>query len=104
GILVSGSSSGNMVGGENRAHRNVISGNTVGVAITGGATSNVVAANYIGTTPSGDAAAGNVGAGVLVETGGNTVGGASSFTRNIISGNGQGVVLSGVNASKNMVS
>ena len=60
---------------------------------------NNIEGNFIGTTASGDAGAGNTSIGVLIQSDGaddasnNTVGGASPEARNLISGNGRGVVL-----------
>jgi hypothetical protein len=104
GILISGAgATRNLIGGVTPADRNVISGNTVGVAITSGATANVVSGNYVGTTKAGDAAVGNTGAGILLESSGNTVGGGGGQARNVISGNGDGVVVSGADGSNNVV-
>src|SRR5882672_5453171 len=57
--------------------------------LTSGATDNLVEGNYIGTDISGTKSLGNKSNGVVIWTNasGNTVGGTSSATRNIISGN-----------------
>jgi hypothetical protein len=59
---------------------------------------NVITGNFIGTNAAGTAALGNTGQGVFVDGIGNTVGGTTPASRNIISGNGLGVQL---NASGN---
>ena len=79
-----------LVGGTTAAARNVISGNWVGVQINGGNTTGcLVQGNYIGTDTSGSSGVNNLFSGVylLFGTAGNTIGGAVSGARNIISGN-----------------
>jgi hypothetical protein len=65
--------SGNQVGGDTVAARNVISGNTVGIDITttsmGMSANNVVQGNYIGTDASGMHPLGNGGLGIEVAAG-----------------------------------
>ena len=50
GVVVAGGASGNLIGGETAAARNVISGNATGVSISnsisGGATANLVQGNF----------------------------------------------------------
>ncbi len=103
GVLVRFNSSGNLIGGANAAARNVISGNRTGIELTDTGTANVVSGNFIGTGPNGDAAAGNVGIGLLLQAPGNTIGGATPFARNVISGNGVGVDLVGTGATGNVI-
>jgi len=105
GVRLENGANGNTIGGATSAARNLISGNAIGVDIQGGGTTgNVVAANYIGTNATGTVALGN-GAGVLLESGasGNTVGGATSGARNVISGNFRGVQLSGLGTASNTI-
>ena len=86
--------------------RNVISGNiNDGVLITGsGSTGNVVEGNYIGTTSSGIAILANADSGVEINgSAGNTVGGSASGTGNVISGNLQGVKITGSGATGNTI-
>jgi titin len=109
GVLLSNGASGNTVGGTAAHARNVISGNDVGVEMVSALTDatftsgNVVAGNYIGTTATGTSALGDKVAGVQIEgtANSNTVGGTGLGARNVISGNGEGVVMS---ASQNLVS
>ncbi|NJN16320.1 MAG: CSLREA domain-containing protein, partial [Oscillochloris sp.] len=79
--------------------RNLISGNTGnGVQISGAnATNNVIAGNYIGTDISGGTALPNQ-SGVSISEGttGNTIGGSSAATGNVIAGNTlNGIVVTG---------
>ena len=88
-------SDGNVIGGATAAHRNLISGNDVGVVVQG--KSNQIRANYVGTTAIGTSAIGN-GVGIEIVSGsGNVVGGSISDDQlpNVISGNSKGVVLAG---------
>ena len=102
----------NVIGGTTAADRNVISGNSHGVYITGAAsTGNVVEGNFVGTDKTGHVALGNVPFhGVVIDgASGNTVGGLVAGARNVISGNGFfGVSIvrgffSGLPASANLV-
>lgn len=82
------------VGGASAGARNVISGNTGdGVAIAGVARdgqTNVVSGNYIGVDVTGAVALGNGGAGVSVAGGDkNRIGGSTAGQRNVISANAQ---------------
>jgi titin len=78
-----------------------ITGFGAGVVLRTGAT-NTVAGNRIGLAPSG-AADGNTAAGVVITDGSraNTIGGTTAAARNIISANGEGIVIIGAsNANK----
>ncbi|HEV3083012.1 MAG TPA: hypothetical protein VGY66_24720, partial [Gemmataceae bacterium] len=89
GVEIAGGAFDNTVGGTTAAARNVISGNTVGVLITGsGTTGNVVDGNYVGTDATGTHSVAN-GTGVEIAGGAsdNTVGGTTAVARNVISGN-----------------
>jgi hypothetical protein len=87
----------NTIGGVTPEARNVVSGNVeYGVVLyLLAATGNTVLGNFIGTNASGDGPLGNGYDGVYVlESSGNTIGGAADGARNVISGNGQhGVTL-----------
>jgi parallel beta-helix repeat protein len=99
-LNVSGSPSGNTIGGTDPGAGNIISGNADnGILIRdGGATGNLVQGNFIGTDATG-AALGNNGAGVAIAGGaaGNTIGGTAPGAGNTIAFNqGKGVaILSG---------
>jgi len=98
--------SNNTIGGTAPEHRNVISGNRTGILLGGtGATGNKILGNYIGINGSGDAALGNTDCGVEIVDGvSNIIGGTTAGARNIISGNeGDGIVISGENATGNIV-
>ena len=87
GVLIHESSD-NLVGGISVERRNVISGNLdVGVAVTGGGSRNRIRGNYIGTDVLAVAAIPNSDGVVIYQSSGNTVGGTSAASRNIISGN-----------------
>lgn len=98
----------NIVGGETKSHRNIISGNgQYGVYITGSATDRtLVRNNFIGVDVTGMAALPNSLSGVRIEA-------ASEFTRiggpdgnqgNVISGNGQyGIVIDDNQTDSNYV-
>jgi CSLREA domain-containing protein len=107
GVLVGTTS--NTVGGPGAGERNVISGNgAAGVLVqpnVGGTASNVVSGNYIGTDAAGSAPVPNSFVGVWINQGtGNTVGGSTATSGNVISGNaGTGVLILGPGANNNQV-
>jgi hypothetical protein len=104
GIHVLGAN--NTLGGITAADRNVISGNTsYGVYITGAsATGNVVAGNYIGLLADGSTALANdEGVHIFNGASSNTIGGATTAHRNIISGNNFDGVQIWTNANNNIV-
>jgi CSLREA domain-containing protein len=92
GVLISGS--GNRIGGQTAASRNVISGNPgKGIDILPGGASNKIVGNYIGTDAAGTGALAN-GDGVEINgaqgpglTNGNMIGGPVAGEGNVISGN-----------------
>jgi hypothetical protein len=94
----------NTIGGMQPGARNLISGNHLGLAITGPlesgslvqATGNLIQGNYLGTNFDGTSAIGNASEGVLINLGAaaNTIGGATAGAANVISGNlHNGVVI-----------
>jgi hypothetical protein len=95
----------NTIGGTTAAHRNVISGNTVhGVQLTSAtATGNTIIGNYIGVDQTGAAALANgMGVNIQVSATGNTIGGTTVGSANVISGNmGDGIRIT--NAPGNTV-
>jgi CSLREA domain-containing protein len=98
GVGVNGT--GNVIGGSLAPERNIISGNNGG-GISLGDTATVVRGNYIGTDVSGTVALANGGfEGVLVLSGGNTIGGDGPGDGNLISGNaGSGIFVVARNSS-----
>jgi CSLREA domain-containing protein len=74
--------------------------------VDSGAHHNTVIANYIGINAQGTAASGNTHAGIYIGyASDNTIGGSTSTTRNIISGNGhEGVFIYGDGADRNVLS
>jgi autotransporter-associated beta strand protein len=117
GISIDSSASNNTIGGRVAAARNLISGNGTGVLIQGsGTTENTVEGNYIGTNAlgrsmgwtdsNGNPIAANTGCGVVIDGGasGNTIGGTTPGTRNVISGNGwNGVFIQSSDTIQNRV-
>jgi parallel beta-helix repeat protein len=92
--------------GSNSIGNNTISGNGAdGIVINGsGAKNNVMTGNKIGTNAAGTAKIANGHYGIEISEPNNTVGGASSSARNIISGNNySGVVLWLASGSNNKV-
>jgi titin len=90
GVAIQGAAN-NLIGGPAATARNVIAGSgQAGVLIQGGgAKGNRVEANFIGTDGTGSARLDNVLFGVyLLDASGNTVGGTTAATRNLLSGNG----------------
>lgn len=108
GILVRNGASGNLIGGGDIADRNVISSNTGGgILFFGpGTTQNIVSGNYIGTDAAGRSVPAPQGFGVEIRGGAsaNTVGGNSVGERNIIGGNGIGVIITDDGTDANIVS
>ncbi len=86
----------NTVGDSTAGARNVISANNHGILINGH--SNQIIGNLIGTDVTGKADLGNTGMGIFVlGQGDNTIGGTTTGSGNVISGNDQrGIELSGV--------
>jgi hypothetical protein len=84
---------------------NVISGNFgAGVRIGGAsATGNIVLGNFIGTDLNGAGALPNFQEGVAISSARNTVGGLNPGDLNVISGNRRGVLISGSDATGNLV-
>jgi hypothetical protein len=93
---------GNTIGGSSTyLDRNYISGNSNdGVLFDNGASGNQVQGNFIGVGVSGTNGVGNVVNGIEIASNGNTIGGASSGYRNVISGSGNdGVLIDSTGAS-----
>ena len=106
GIWVAPGAKENIVGGGTAQERNVISGNSLfGLSIAGpGADGNVVKGNYIGLDPSGTTAVPNTHGLVLDDSAQeNIIGGPAPGEGNVISGNGTGVLIRGVNTSGNVL-
>jgi titin len=102
-------STNNTIGGDAAESRNLISGNGQGVqvssSLSGRATGNIVRGNYIGTDITGSASLGNTISGVLIDGAANSIiGGETSTSRNVVSGNGShGVCLLTSAAKGNVV-
>ncbi len=106
-INISSSASGNTVGGSGPQDGNLISAAAhEGVCIR--ADGNHIAGNFIGTDKTGTAALGNASDGVWIDGGAssssnNTIGGGGPGEGNLISGNPNGVTITGPNADGNVV-
>jgi hypothetical protein len=90
---------GNTIGGTTAGAKNIISGSRFfGVSVAFPlSTGNLAQGNFIGTDVSGTASLGNTFEGVFIfDAPNNTIGGATSASRNIISGNGRGISTNGV--------
>ncbi|MGA2852658.1 MAG: hypothetical protein ABSE90_00800 [Verrucomicrobiota bacterium] len=101
GIWIIGASA-NTVGGVVSTARNVISGNTYNGVLIMMITdvSNTICGNYIGTDVTGKKAVANMRAGVRIQGCSNVVGGVTTGSGNVISGNGQqGIYLVGTNGN-----
>lgn len=110
GIWIASGSTSNRIGVSpasinQTAERNVVAGNTnAGIAVTSQGSNNIISGNYVGVRADGAAALGNA-LGVYIDNVSQTlIGGFLDTQRNVISGNtGQGVLISGSNASGNVV-
>lgn len=109
GVLIYGGSSGNIIGGDTAAKRNLLSGNKRdGVRIMGvGSDDNLVIGNHIGVDVSGVGTLENQENGVHILGGAqnNTIGGNSPAQRNVISANLEnGILLSDVGTTNTTIS
>ncbi len=95
GIVVQSGTTGNVIGGSAAGQRNVISGNTVGIALVN-ASNAVIQGNYIGTTADGAAPLGNSQGIKATATTNLVVGGPGAGEGNVIGASGQeGLFLTG---------
>lgn len=80
------------IGGSTLADRNIISGNPIGISLSG--SNNTVQGNYIGLNAAGTASIGNTGHGIIISGSSNTVGGPNAGEGNTIAYNtGAGIFL-----------
>jgi len=84
---------------------NTLFDNGSGIFATTPAAGNTIIGNKIGTNAAGTAipAEGGNTTGVFLFSGGNTIGGTAAADRNIIAGNGAGIIMSGAGAAGNDV-
>ena len=103
GVYVNQSSS-TTIGGIATGAGNLISGNTNGVEIND-SSATLVQGNLIGLDQTGTLGLGNSEAGVLVDAGSSasTIGGAVGGARNFISGNAEGVMVTGTGTTETVV-
>lgn len=85
GVLTGAFSSKGSIGGLAATNRNVLSGNVVGLQLSGSG-GDLVQGNYIGTTPDGLGALGNRQTGLSCHAPRCTIGGTTAGARNIIAG------------------
>src|SRR5208283_258123 len=105
GMYFGPGTTGNTIGGTTAGSGNVISANGNGGIWINGASDDVVEGNMIGTDATGTLALGNTYSGVYVDAGasGNTIGGTTAGSGNVISGNhNYGVVISGQGTNQNV--
>jgi titin len=96
GVDIADVSSNNTVGGTALGAGNLISGNSAqGILIEADATANLVKGNKIGTNAAGTGPIAN-GAGIQLDGSSNAIGGMEAGARNVVSGNGTGVIVSAV--------
>lgn len=99
-------SANNIIGGNEPAHRNIISGNSfTGVGFNGtGSTGNTITGNFIGTDVTGTLALPND-QGIILSYAANTIiGGNDPSKRNIISGNtSAGIAMNGTGTRQNII-
>ena len=88
-VNIFGGASKTVIGGSTPDKRNVLSGNDAAGTFLTHANGSVIQGNYIGTDKSGTRDLGNVHGGVIIISGsaGNTIGGTTAASRNVISGN-----------------
>ena len=102
GVLINGAAN-NFVTGDGNGSQ-VITGNNDGVVIVGAtSTGNIIQGNLIGTDKAGTVALGNSLSGVSIASAGNTLGGTSAASRNVISANNWGVIITGSTTVNNVV-
>ncbi|HKI21696.1 MAG TPA: right-handed parallel beta-helix repeat-containing protein, partial [Isosphaeraceae bacterium] len=106
GMYFGPGTTGNTIGGTTAGSGNVISANGNGGIWINGASDDVVEGNMIGTDATGTLALGNAYSGVYVDAGasGNTIGGTTAGSGNVISGNhNYGVVITGQGTNQNVI-
>ncbi len=98
------SASGIIVGGTTPADRNVIYNNDNGIYVSGAAaTGNIIEGNYIGVSPAGTLSNGQ-GTGIDIETaGGDTIGGTTAGSANLVTGNDTAMQLNPTGATGELV-
>jgi hypothetical protein len=93
GIYIRLESNDNIIGGTTPNSKNIISGNTLDGITISSAENNQIIGNYVGLNATGTVAIPND-YGIYIEGSNNSIGGNEPGTRNIISGNSVGVLLS----------
>jgi len=105
GVHVGFGANNNVIGGTSSSQQNLISGNSIGIAVFGSQTrENHIQGNLVGTDEDGQKALGND-IGIQFEEGANynVIGGDQQGVRNVISGNKVGINIKGVGTHDNQV-
>ncbi len=103
GVFIENGASANTIGGTDAGAGNLISGNSSdGIVLIFGPTQNVIEGNRIGTDITGTLALGNPD-GIRIDASNNTVGGTVPGAGNLISGNVEGIALTGFGATDDVV-
>ncbi len=105
GIRIAGGANNTTIGGTTEVSRNLIAGNTnYGVRIEGNTSSgNIVSGNFIGTDPGGILSISTGDAIAIFNSPGNTIGGDAAGSRNLLSGNQRGVLVSGTTTANTSI-
>lgn len=93
----------NLIGGESNGARNLIAGSQLnGIELLGD--NNQVVGNWIGVDSTGLQALGNQQTGILIDTANNNlIGGETVLSRNLISGNGVGIIAQNAGTTQNQI-
>lgn len=103
GVHLVGGTQFNQIGGSAPGDRNIISGNPLGLTLEGSQTShNTITGNFIGPRAHGLFGTPNSG-GLRIYSPDNRIGGTAPGDRNVISGNSPGVMISGPDATDNLI-
>jgi parallel beta-helix repeat protein len=105
GVLIENAAK-NVIGGSDKAHRNIISGNGegTGIEISGKkSTGNKAIGNFIGSTDNGEERLRNIIGVSIIDAPGNVIGGKTKDERNLISGNDTAIKIKGKDAAGNKI-
>jgi len=102
GVTIEDRATNAVVGGTAAGSRNIISGNLGDGIALANATGNTIQGNFIGTTVDGTGSLGNLGEGISLSDSANNnlIGGTVTGSRNVVSANSNGVVISGSTANR----
>ena len=107
GLLIAGGATGNTIGGTLAAAANEISGNDIGMEITGtGTDQNLVEGDLFGINAAGNLDVGNFLSDIQIDTGAssNTIGGTTAAARDVIDAGGDyGINIGGAATANNVI-